>query len=148
VRQPTGDAGRQLPKMLGGRVVHPKVDYGTGAPAIGELGAFLTCFFIGQILMQIVINASLYGNTGEGNLASTVIGAAVFTVAIAFVLSQSISCLKNTVLLIAILLAVLSLVMVWKSAQSAAWLGIGFAVYNLGISGWLASILSRQASME
>lgn len=145
VRSPSGDSGKQLRQVMGGRVMHPKVDYGSGLPSIAELGAFLTCFFAGQILMHLIVSATL--GVG-GNIISTIIGSAVFTMVLAFVLSQNMSCLKNAVLLMAVLLAILSIVMVWKSVQGQHWLGVAFAVYNLGISGWLASLLSRQASME
>lgn len=119
----------------------PSLGYRGDGLSAAELGAFITCFFIGCVLF----NGLLAGMSGfaEG-MISGIIGSAVFTVLVALVLSGQLRQFQGLFMVFAFFVMIAWIYITVKSVQTGGWIGIAISAGGLGISGWLFSILYRQ----
>ncbi|MCB1186660.1 hypothetical protein KDL29_05770 [bacterium] len=146
VRGSTGeDSPGQLWRLKAGRSGRINVNYGSNAPSVAELGAFLACFFGTTILMQVAVS-SLFGVGGIG--LGSILSAAFMTGVLAFTFSQQIACLKGFFMLISFMIAIMSLYMAYKAFNVHNWISMAFSFVEFGLSGWLFSILYRQNIYE
>lgn len=136
----------QLWRLKGGRSARPSITHNGPAPSTAELGAFLTCFFLSGVLLRVLMEA-FFGFSG-GGLIIGIIGAGFFTLLLALLFHMENESIKGFVMIMALLFAIFSCYLLYRAIRDGNWIHAGFALCNLGISGWLFSILYRQNIYE